>query len=378
MTEPFWLKEPGVLQLLNFLVDKLDGADAQGKALVRAIKLDVKSFPALYKASLEEERERQWGHLKQMVAWGWLELKTDRQQRGQAAYECNPRLVIRDEASLRAMTGRPARIRSAMELWREAVFKLPGLEESVKETVSRMKLEVVGRTAGEVAHQLAQLPTLVDEPLLLREVSARLFWGLSKVLDGRQSLVAALLQVDECPFPEMPIQLQVFLPRNGFLGVLFIENLATFEQATRDGTGRYMGLALVYAAGFKGSAKRLRSATGASVYFAAHGTVEEQQTSRFLEWLRVGTRLPCWFWGDLDYAGMRILAALRGVFEDVPAWEPGYGPMLKRLQAGQGHDAESGAKTGQQPIGATGCVYADQQLIPALMATGRFVDQEVG
>jgi hypothetical protein len=377
MTEPLWLKESGVSQLLNFLVDKLDGAAAQGKPLVRSIKLDVKSFTALFKASLEEERECQWGHLQHMVAWGWFQLKTDRQQPGQAAYESNPRLVILDEAKLREVTGRPARIRSVGELWRDAVYGLPGLDEAVKESVSRMKLEVPGRTAVEVAQRLALLPTMVDEPLLLREVSARLFWGLSKVLDGRQTLVAAMLQVDECPFLEMPIQLQVCLPSGGLTGVLFIENLATFEQATRDGMGRYAGLALVYAAGFKGCARRLRSATGASVYFAAHGTIEERQTSRFLAWLRAGSRLPCWFWGDLDHAGMRILAALRGVFDDASAWEPGYGPMLVRLQAGQGHASESGGKTGQQPIEVTGCAYADQQLIPAMAATGCFVDQEV-
>ena len=377
MSEPLWLKDSGVLQLLNTLVDKLDGAEAQGKPLARAVKLDDKSFPALFKASLEEERERQWSYVEQMVAWGWFELKTDRQRPGQVAYECKPRLVIRDEASLRAVTGRPVRIRSGGELWREAVFRLPGLEESVKETVSRMKLEVPGRTADDVAQQLALLPTLVEEPLLLREVSARLFWGLSKVLDGRQALVAALLGLEECPFPEMPVQLQVFLPPSGFTGVLFIENLATFEQATRDGTGRYVGLTLIYAAGFKGSARRLRSATGASVYFAAHGSVEEKQTSRFLAWLRAGARLPCWFWGDLDHAGMRILAALRGVFDDASAWEPGYSPMLARLKAGQGHSAESGAKKGQQPIDLTGCAYADKHLIPELTTTGRFVDQEV-
>ena len=74
---------------------------------------------------------------------------------------------------------------------------------------------------------------------------------------------------------------------------------------------------------------------------------------------------------------MRILAALRGVFDDASAWEPGYSPMLARLKAGQGHSAESGAKKGQQPIDLTGCAYADKQLIPELTTTGRFVDQEV-
>ncbi|MBM5571097.1 hypothetical protein GM173_05820 [Deefgea chitinilytica] len=242
-----------------------------------------------------------------------------------------------------------------------------------------MRLDVPGRTAHEIVQQLALLPSIAEEPLLLREVSARLFWGLSKVLDGRQQLVAAILQVDDCPFPEMPIQLLVFLPSEDFTGVLFVENSATYEQATRSGAEHYSNLALIFASGFRGSARRLRSASGASVYFAGHGSLDEKQRNKFQAWLwREEFKLPCWFWGDLDYAGMRILAALRKVFDETSAWEPGYRIMLERLLAGQGHTPESGAKTGQLIIEATGCAYADLELIPAMVLTGKFVDQEVG
>lgn len=377
MSKPLWLAGAPMQALLNLLLDKLEAAEQQERELVRAIRLDERTFPHLFKAEFEEEKERLWSQVKTLADWGWLAIKLDRAQPGQAPYQCNPRVNVLDEVALREAVNRPGRVRSAGELWREAVEEYLVASDATKLVVSRYRLEIPGHSAEDVVRQLNGLAGLADEPLLLREVSARLFWGLSKVLDGRQALVAALLGLEECPFPEMPVQLQVFLPPNGFTGVLFIENLATFEQATRDGNGRYVGLALVYAAGFKGSARRLRSATGASVYFAAHGSVEERQTSRFLAWLRAGARLPCWFWGDLDHAGMRILAALRGVFDDASAWEPGYGPMLVRLQAGQGHAAESGAKTGQQPIDRTGCAYADQQLIPELTTTGRFVDQEV-
>ena len=378
MSKPLWLSAAPMQVLLNHLVDKLDAARQQERELVRAIRLDARSFPHLFKADFEEEKERLWAHLTILADWGWLAIKLDRAKPGQAPYQRNPRVNVLDEAALREAVNRPGRERSTGELWREAVEKYLVASEEAKLVVSRYRLEMPGRSAEDVVRRLNGLAGLVNEPLLLREVSARLVWGLSKVLDGRQALVATLLGLEECPFPEMPVMLQVFLPPSGFTGVLFIENLATFEQATRDGAGRYAGLALVYAAGFKGSARRLRSATGASVYFAAHGTVEERQTSRFLAWLRAGARLPCWFWGDLDHAGMRILAALRGVFDDASAWEPGYGPMLARLQAGQGHAAESGAKTGQQPIGLTGCAYADLLLIPAIAATGHFLDQEVG
>lgn len=377
MTAPLWLKEPGVQHLLHVLVDKLDAAEAQGKPLARPIRLDGKSFPALYRALFEDVRERQWSHLKQLESWGWLTVHTDRPKDMEPPYECNARLSIQDEAAIRQATGRLARVRSANEYWRDAVYRQHRFADSVKEAVARMRLEVPGRTADEVVEQLSELPQIAEEPLLLREASARLFWGLSKVLDGRQQLVATVLQAEECPFPEMPIQLQVYLPPTGFTGVLFIENLATFEQASRSGAMRYSSLALVYAAGFKGGARRLRSATGASVYFAAHGAMDERLTGKLLSWLRAGTKLPCWFWGDLDHAGMRILAALRKVFDGISAWEPGYSPMVERLLEGHGHAPEAGLKSGQLELASTGCSYADQTLIPALAQIGKFVDQEV-
>lgn len=376
MNDPLWLKANGTLQLLNFIVDKLDAADAKGKSLNRAIKLDGKSFPALYTAGLEEEKEQQWGFLQQMILWGWFDLKLDQATHGQVMYERNPRLVVLNEAELRRITSRPVRIQSSAELWRKAVFTHLNENVSVKEEVSRLKIEIQGRSAEEIVRQLALLPSLLNEPLLLREVSARLFWGQSKVLDGRQQLVASVLKLDECPFPEMPVQLQVYLPPDEFSGVLFIENQATFEQATRDTTGRYQGLALIFASGFKGSAKRLRSTLGSSVYFASHGSIEGQQIDKFLRWLREGMNLRSWFWGDLDYAGMRILEALRSVFDGLSAWEPGYGPMLERLKNKEGHAPYQAGKAGQREIHMTGCQYADTQLLPAIKVTGIFVDQE--
>jgi len=50
--------------------------------------------------------------------------------------------------------------------------------------------------------------------------------------------------------------------------------------------------------------------------------------------------------------------------------------MLKELLDGRGHTPEAAEKVGQRSIDKTGCMYADQQLIPALNTRGRFVDQE--
>jgi hypothetical protein len=364
-------------QLLNFVVDKLDDAQAQGRGLARTLKLDAKSFPALFKAELESDKELHWKHLETMQAWGWIRLKLGKPQLGLADYERNPRLEVVNEAAIRGAVGRTERNKSAAEVWREAVFAGLDAPETGRELVARYLIEIPGRSAAEVVARLNGLRALADEPLLLREVSARLFWGQSKILDGRQPLVSAVLGTDECPFPEMPVQLQVFLPEGGFDGVLFIENLATFEKAMRERAVRFQRLALVFASGFKGSAARLRSSAGASVYFASHGTLSPTYTAEFLSWLWGGKPLPSWFWGDLDFSGMRILAALRKTFPGLEAWQPGYGPMLVALQEGDGHQPSSAGKDGQGAISATGCPYADSVLLPAIAQTGLFADQEM-
>ena len=188
--------------------------------------------------------------------------------------------------------------------------------------------------------------------------------------------VAALLDVDECPFPESPIQLQVHLPPAGYRGVLFIENLMSFEQAVRPASAAFEGLALVYASGFKGSAQRLRSPGGCSLFYSSKGALGGDLRVAFEAWLFGKGTTPAFFWGDLDWAGMRILAAMRGSFAGLTAWEPGYALMLVALGEGRGHSPEAAEKQGQKAVAATGCGYADGQLVPALQTTGRFVDQE--
>jgi hypothetical protein len=292
----------------------------------------------------------------------------------------SPSVSVIDEAQVRSAVGRPERVRSAAERWREAVDQILDAPDEVKRAVGDYCIHLPDRSAMEVVAQLNQVFALAEAPLLLREVSARLFWGMSKVLDKRQALVAALLGAPECPFPESPMQLQVHVPAGGHAGVLFIENQVSFEQALRS-TARASGsVALVYAAGFKGSAQRLRRREGCSVYYSGRGALDRAVAQRFEAWLFEDERCDgerVHFWGDLDDAGMCILAAMRASFPGVTAWEPGYAPMLAALLAGQGHAPEAADKAGQRPVAATGCPYADAHLLPALARLRAFVDQEL-
>jgi hypothetical protein len=237
--------------------------------------------------------------------------------------------------------------------------------------LSASPIELRGRSIDEVFSRFLSIRGMAEEPLLLREVSSRVFWGLSKVLDGRGDIVAALLELDECPFPEQPIILNVHLWRAPS-SFLFVENHVSFERLRR--RTDLMDTALIYSSGFRGAAQRLRKAQGVSIYYSRDSSPES--TGAFEAALFSVPHISTFFWGDLDYSGMAILAALRSTFPSAQAWRAGYEPMLQRLKSREGHSPSESGKERQRPVDFTGCSYADSELIPALNATQRFLDQE--
>lgn len=376
MSDYLWLRRPEVRQLLDRLVDRLDRAEQAESAIAQAIKLDRRTWPAFHDAPLEGDREILFSYVEQLARDGCFTLLLDRAQLGKAPYERNPRVRALNVARLRALTGRPERQKSYAELWREAVTG--GLEapEAIKAVALAHRIELAGYDADAIVARLNQVRALADSELLLREASARLFWGHSKVLDGRQGLVAALLGLPECPFPESRIQLLAYLPPDGFNAVLVIENQASFERAVHDATARFAGLALVWSSGFRASARRLRDANGTSVFLAQEGSMTPAGVSKLGSWRR-NADIPTFFFGDLDYSGMGILRTLRNSFPDATAWRPGYEALLETLLEGGGHVAGAADKTGQCDPGSTGCPYADEHLLPAIRDASRFVDQEL-
>jgi hypothetical protein len=86
--------------------------------------------------------------------------------------------------------------------------------------------------------------------------------------------------------------------------------------------------------------------------------------------------LPAFFFGDLDFSGMGILASFRLAYPRLEAWQTGYEPLLRELTAGRSHLPVQAQKEAQLDPGNTGCPYADGVLLPALRSHSRFVDQE--
>jgi hypothetical protein len=163
----------------------------------------------------------------------------------------------------------------------------------------------------------------------------------------------------------------VYLPED-LEQVLFVENQDTFLALV---DRQFTGLGLVNMGGFRGTALRVREPGQAIFSFIGDSSV--QLKKRFDEFWLGHNSLSVYFWGDLDYSGLRILAALNTVFPGAQAWAPGYKPMLDFLNQGYGHIAASAQKDNQVKPGVIGCDFADYVLLPAIEHHQSFVDQEL-
>lgn len=363
-----------VRTLANAAIDMLDRQPAAARANRIVVRFTEVNAPDIMDSRSIEERERAWEAIDAAASTGLFLIDYARHRRHGELHEIGPKFVVppdaEAEAGLRERLGRPPPGIARAQAWREAAVEA-GLV-SFEDAAALGVVSVPGRSAREVALALACVRGIADEQLLLREASAKLFWGQSKVLDGKEDVVARVLGRPECPFPERPVALQVHFdehPRE----ILFVENWTTFESLRRKRLGN--GLALALSSGYRGTARRLRSPEGVSTYYSRACTIQPDAIEAFEALLSEGSA-PVWFWGDLDHAGMGILRALRASFATASAWRPGYAPMLAHLIGGEGHAPGESRKRGQRTVEFTGCEWADAHLIPALASTGRFLDQE--
>jgi hypothetical protein len=370
------LAEPLVRRVLMRVLERLDAQPQIERVHPVRINLDAQTAPEIHAADSLSARAVAWASIDGVVAAGWSTIGYRKHRWHGAREEREPYLDFQwpdaVEDLMRENLNRPRKATSYASQWRTRLAQQT-LSVSAPSLAKLMDspVEISTRSVDDVLSRFLSIKDMAGEPLLLREVSSRAFWGLSKVLDGRADLVAALLDVDECPFAEQPIVLNVHVPAEP-IAFLFIENHVAFERLR---TGGNLGdTALVFSSGFRGTAARLRKSGGCSVYYSrasAHLAIAAFENKLFS-----ANDVPVYFWGDLDYSGMAILSSLRSIFPSAQAWRPGYEPMLSRLRAGDGHSSAEGGKERQRIVDTTGCVYADHELLPALRTSGKFLDQE--
>jgi hypothetical protein len=388
MTPETALNDPLARRLLGSALDRLDRSLPEDRTNAVRIPIDENTAPEIFKAETNADREIAWHVLDVLSNAGIGTIEYRRAARHGSREDRRPVFEIStapaNEDRLRAFYCRPRPGLKYSEEWRSLV-QSSDLSDGANAIIAGLPVAISGRSAAEVFHRLISIRDLHDrnESLHLREVSSRTFWGLSKTLDNRTDLVAALFGLEECPYPTQPVHLNVYFA-GPYSWMLFVENKTSFERAIRDAgaallqerSSPYAGAALIYSSGFMGTAGRMRKSSGSRAFYCLDAVSNAIEAEAFDAAFYSDIDVNVAFWGDLDHAGMAILSSLRTNFPSARAWEPGYAPMLARLDIGEGHAPEEAKKTGQKPIWSTGCSYADDVLIPALAKHGRFIDQE--
>jgi len=370
--KPRWLDDDTeVLGWLHAVLDRLERQPAEARKEPLRFTVDERLFPALFRFG--PDADARWQLIAGLTESLPLKISLKRNRDPREPDYVGARLALdpSGEIKIREWLLRP-RITPEAQAWREAVDAVRAdWPAQARARLRERRLQVEGRSAEEVVAGFVQLGALCGRGLTLRQLSASAFFGDSKFLERHCAALVEALYPDLQPAPR-PLVVDVFLPAR-VEAVLFIENQDTYlRAATRELPGT-RGCALVYAAGFKAGAARIREPGGAALHYA--GAVDCKPN--FEDWWfgRCEKALPVHFWGDLDFEGMGILRQLHRLF-GARAWQPGYEPLLRMLREGGGHLLEAADKLQQKDPKQTGCPYADQTLLPTLRRLQSCVDQE--
>jgi len=347
----------------------LDISDAGGMRL--RVKCNAKETPELYDSDDKFQIDTVWGDLKNLAQLGIVDLKLrNHQHPGYQEFD-NGKITLRYEAeeTVRRWFERPA-FDPQHHLWSAALNKHAGTYEDGGEALRAEVIKFPGKNYDDLAAAFAGIAQQLQTSRTLRQLSALCFWGESKFLEGRESLVINSFPSLARNIVRRPLLLSVYLPEE-MEHILFIENQDTFLELVKR---KNQNLGLVYLGGFRGTTMRVRE-PGQAV-FAYLNEVGGATKARFEEFWWGQNQLPCFFWGDLDYAGISILGALKQVFPDIEAWLPGYQPLVELLKLERGHSHAIARKEKQVRPDSTGCGYADYVLLTGIDEFGSFIDQE--
>ncbi|MDH5547043.1 MAG: DUF2220 family protein [Gammaproteobacteria bacterium] len=371
MHRPAWLDEEAeILGLLSSLIDDLDKRPYSQRKQALRKKLNKKTLPGLFRH--DAGSDQLWSLLKSLSTdYHIFDIKVDHKRGPYAAEFDNAALLFLENAEplVRRWLLRPAR-RPYRQEWSDAVYSNESCFGDALDEFANRPIQVTGLSAEDIVLGFVKLSSLISKGMSLRQLSAYCFFGDSKFLDQRQDYVEKLFANSN--IRPRPVVVNAYLPPR-FDDVLFVENQDSYTELVLRGG---MKFAIVYMAGFRSSARNIRDRDSVSLHFH-HASTESEKDAFQSWWFQESSQLrDVWFWGDLDFSGMGILKSLRQRFNNAAAWRPGYQALLRALESGAGHKAETASKEEQQDPGEIGCEYADQELLPALRIRKRFIDQE--
>ena len=215
------------------------------------------------------------------------------------------------------------------------------------------------------------------ENISLRTLSALCFSGDSKFLDQRRRFIETFFPIAGHVLEPRVIMLSSYIPEN-LERAIFIENFESFRatvQAVKSSEFAQT-TAVIYSAGYRSSASVIRDK--GNCQFVSINQVNRDCYQIFVDWWYSSRQdIPVFFWGDLDFDGMRILKTLRSSFTNAVAFKAAYAMTLELHQQGICHNSMNPNKGNQKDPDMTGCVYADRILLPIIRENEKFTDQEV-
>lgn len=376
-----YIANPLCLDVLNRFVDLTDSMSVEDRSRDVSFRLSEKFAKSLYSPAEPGEDNEAWFALNKLKKEGWFRIELGKVTYGDPEFLSKPlpRLIFNPacESKIRTCLDREERPNQRLMAWRQLVDQVGSLFPGSTEKLRYAPLEVKGMSDLEVLNQLLTVPSYFRRQLFLRELSARLFLGCSKILDSKGRIIIELFGLEDNPFPEKPISLSVHIPPNWTAEtVIFIENETTFISLVKGKFAPAASSALIYSSGFKASASRIREENNSFQTYTL-GSDGSNAKKNFENWLlgKKGT-LTSYFWGDLDFSGAQILKSLNVAFPGTLSWRPGYQPMLDVVRNGGGHPPLMAYKELQEDPIQTGCLFMDNELLPVMRRTGTFLDQE--
>jgi len=363
------LGNPSIRIVLNDILNQLDKKPFSQRTNNINISINEKTFKELYEPSEELNDEYLEKDIENLVKEGLFSFSKNSKS-FLPLIERNVKLVFNKdfENKIREFYNR----NKIVDTWENALLKF-NFDEELFEILKKSPIIIKTKSHLEVLEKFDTWVKSNKKSNSIRQESARCFWGMSKVFDNKYELCKYFNLLDK------PILLQIHVKTKNAKDVLFIENLETFIACIESRNSVFDELILIFASGFKASAKRVRQEEGSKIFFSNTDLFDKKEKQEFLDWFysNDNEKREVYFWGDLDYSGISILNALKKNFTNLKAWEKAYSIMINEISNENGHSYLSSNKQNQQKVFSSDCEYTNSILLKSINKMKLFLDQEI-
>ena len=362
------LRNEDISKVLNKILNKLDKIAVGDRANRLTLVINEGNFPSLYEPQEINDDIELENNINLLIKEKIFDLQQNKKSECLPLCDKKAKLIFNydSENILRTFYNREIKV----DDWADILENYFSKDTELYRLLKNNPFKIEGKNNNEIIEKLSIWINQDKKSNSQRQESARCFWGLSKIFDKRDEFN------NYFALESMSITLLIHPKSNSIKDILFIENLDTFHSAIESTNSIFDDFVLIYSAGYKLSAKRIRNRNGSKMFFTDDCIFSKETKEEFISWFyfEKEMNINTFFWGDLDYSGIDILSSLKTNFPNLRAWEEAYSKMLDALDFG--HPPIMAKKENQREPRVTGCNYADDLLLPALKEKKLFLDQE--